>query len=194
MERTQVIFLNGASSSGKSTLAKALQGRLEQPYLHIAEDMFFAAFPSREYSQAEHFRYGTRLYKGFAQCVRTLVTCDNLVIVDTVAWNPGSLTEFVDALWDMQVCAIGVHCPLSILEERELQRKDRSLGLARRQYQLVHQNALYDLEVDTASMDTGTCVDNILRTMQSLPSPHAFAQMKQKLHDGGNGESNVQSA
>ncbi|WP_218825634.1 chloramphenicol phosphotransferase CPT family protein [Streptosporangium subroseum] len=30
-----MIFLNGASSSGKSALAKALQRALEEPFLHV---------------------------------------------------------------------------------------------------------------------------------------------------------------
>ncbi len=179
MEHVQAIFLNGSSSSGKTTLAKALQLRLDKSYLHIAEDMFFAALPEREYPQSDFLRYGQRLYTGFTQCVRTLIQCDNLVIVDTVAWNPGSLAGFVEALWDMRVCAIGVHCTLPILEEREQRRNDRSIGLARRQSDRVHQDALYDLEVDTSSMDTVACVDLIVGAALALKTPHAFARMKQ---------------
>jgi len=33
-----VIFLHGASSSGKSTIAKALQKRIENPFWHISID------------------------------------------------------------------------------------------------------------------------------------------------------------
>ena len=70
------------------------------------------------------------------------------VIVDTVAWNPGSLAGFVDALWDIQVFAVGIHCALPLLEERERQRGDRSPGLARRQSEVVHRNAHYDFEIE----------------------------------------------
>jgi chloramphenicol 3-O-phosphotransferase len=34
----QIIFLHGASSSGKSTIAKALQARIEKPFWHISID------------------------------------------------------------------------------------------------------------------------------------------------------------
>ena len=34
----KIIYLNGPSSSGKTTLAKALQESLEEPYLHIGID------------------------------------------------------------------------------------------------------------------------------------------------------------
>jgi chloramphenicol 3-O phosphotransferase len=128
MEIPQVIFLNGASSSGKSTLARALQLRLEKPYIYFAEDMFFGGFPNREYSETDYMSYGLRLYEGFTQCVRTMIACKNRVIVDTVAWNPGSLAGFVRALSDVQVFAVGVHCPLPVSEQRERGRGDRSVG------------------------------------------------------------------
>jgi chloramphenicol 3-O phosphotransferase len=178
MDQNQVIFLNGTSSSGKTTLARALQGCLEKPYLHISEDMFFAALPSREYTQAEYFQYGSRLYHGFTQCVRTLVECENRVIVDTVAWNPGSLAGFVNALWDLSVFAVGVHCPLALLEERERQRNDRSAGLARRQFELVHRDALYDLEIDTSQQEINACAVLVAAAIKNPPVPHAFALMK----------------
>ncbi len=181
MGQNQVIFLNGASSSGKSTLARALQLVLEEPYLHISEDMFFAALPARDYSQQDYFRYGSRLYKGFTQCIRTLTRCENRVIVDTVAWDPGSLNGFVDALWYLQVFAVGVHCPLPLLEIREQQRNDRSAGLARRQFDLVHRNALYDFEVDTSQMDSSACVERITAALKNAPIPHAFARMKSRM-------------
>ena len=45
----RVILLNGASSSGKSTLAAALQAALDEPFLHVSSDRFVAAgmLPSR---------------------------------------------------------------------------------------------------------------------------------------------------
>ena len=39
----RIIFLNGASSSGKSTLAKALQAALAEPFLHVSSDHLVAS-------------------------------------------------------------------------------------------------------------------------------------------------------
>lgn len=184
MEHNQVIFLNGASSSGKSSLAQALQHSLEKPYLHISEDMFFASLAVREYAQSEYFRYGSRLYNGFTQCIRALVACENRVIVDTVAWSPGSLAGFVNALWDVNVFAVGVHCPLSLLEERERQRNDRSAGLARQQFEVVDRDALYDFEIDTSKAESKTCAELVVNAMKKQTIPHAFALMKQRIENG----------
>lgn len=37
-EPVQIIYLNGPSSSGKTTLAKALQHAFEEPFLHVGID------------------------------------------------------------------------------------------------------------------------------------------------------------
>lgn len=60
----RVIFLNGASRSGKSTLAKALQHALEEPFLHVSSDQIAAAgmLPDR--------REGSGLFNGGTRCAR----------------------------------------------------------------------------------------------------------------------------
>jgi chloramphenicol 3-O phosphotransferase len=45
---------------------------------------------------------------------------------------------------------VGLFAPLEVLEARERERGDRELGLARWQYDRVHQGVVYDLELDTA--------------------------------------------
>lgn len=177
---SQIIFLNGASSSGKSTLARALQRSLPEPFVYLAEDLFFSALPQRPYTQEEFLRYGSRLYNGFIHAVRALYDCENPVIVDTVAWVPGSLAGFVDALWDTSVFAVGVHCPLAVLEQREQARKDRSIGLARKQWEAVHRDALYDLEIDSSQWDADAAARLIGDSLANPPMPHAFARMKRR--------------
>ena len=47
MQKGKIIFLNGVSSSGKSTLAKTLQDRLEEPFYLIANDTFTMMSPEK---------------------------------------------------------------------------------------------------------------------------------------------------
>jgi chloramphenicol 3-O phosphotransferase len=47
MSAGQIIFLNGASSSGKTAVARALQHILEEPYLLIGVDDAFRMLPER---------------------------------------------------------------------------------------------------------------------------------------------------
>jgi chloramphenicol 3-O phosphotransferase len=42
-----IVLLNGTSSSGKTTLAKALQRAMPTPYLHLGIDTVVFALPGR---------------------------------------------------------------------------------------------------------------------------------------------------
>ena len=44
MSKGQIIFLNGVSSSGKSSMAKALQAIIEEPCIHLCIDDYLGAF------------------------------------------------------------------------------------------------------------------------------------------------------
>lgn len=80
-----IIFLNGTSSSGKSTLTAALQDRLEPVFLHFSEDCFFAMLPGNAYERGDFVTIGSALYAGFARSAATMVEAGNRLIVDTVA-------------------------------------------------------------------------------------------------------------
>ncbi len=45
-----VVLLNGTSSAGKSTIAKALQEQMDDPYLHTGVDHFLPRLPTRLFS------------------------------------------------------------------------------------------------------------------------------------------------
>ena len=73
---------------------------------------------------------------------------------------------------------IGVQCPLEVLEARELQRKDRTLGQARLQFPVIHKYASYDLEVDTSALSADECAEKIIARL-ALP-PAAFKRLNPK--------------
>lgn len=170
----QVILLNGASSSGKSTLARLLQQRLDQPYVYLAEDDFWAKFPERGRASDGAFEYRYRLYYGFLHCIAALATCGNFVIVDTVADDRDALLECARLLRETSVLFVGVHCALSVLEVREQARGDRTPGTARRQFERVHAHCCYDIEVDTSQATPDHCATAILSAARTQTAPSAL--------------------
>ena len=67
------------------------------------------------------------------------------------------------------VTKIGVFAPLDVLEQREAARGDRLIGLARWQFERVHQGAQYDLTLDTSARTPEQCAADILRHL-ALPT------------------------
>ena len=52
------------------------------------------------------------------------------------------------------------------------------IGLARGQFQWVHQHGMYDLEMDTHKLDADTCAEKIKSALTNPTSPTALEQLK----------------
>lgn len=68
---------------------------------------------------------------------------------------------YADLLSPFAVFMVGVFAPLDVLEARELRRDDRLIGLARWQYDRVHKDMSYDLEIDTSIATPMECAELI---------------------------------
>ena len=62
----------------------------------------------------------------------------------------------------LDLFTVGVHCELAELERREKARGDRMIGQARRQFEHVHDEMRYDLEIDTGALTPGQAAKCIL--------------------------------
>lgn len=173
-----VILLNGAGSAGKSSISRALQDILAGPFLHVALDSFLEMFPDRFYDQPDGFAgrteiddgkpqivheigaAGRRLLKGMRLSVAALADAGNDLIIDDVILD-GGLREYETLLSGIRFLKVGVFAPLAVLEEREIARGDRAIGLARWQAPRVHVGASYDLEIDTSLAGPLDCAERI---------------------------------
>lgn len=186
MKNGQVILLNGTSSSGKTTLAKALQEKLAEPFMVVSLDGFFHLYPKKFLNLTTQAEADVitdlipAVISGMHRCVAALAQAGNNVLVDHVLQEDGWLNECV-AIWDgLEVFFVGVKCPLEVTEKREKERGDRTVGTARHQYERVHAHACYDLEVDTSVLSVEECVARILALMKNKPDESAFQKLKAK--------------
>ena len=157
-----VIVLNGASSSGKSTLARALQSALYPDiYLYAGGDYFIQMLPQGPFPTGrkapEAREIEARLFSGFHRSIAALAHAGNNVIADHVLVKDEWTSECKAVLTGLRVVFVGVHCALDVLEARELKRGDRPAGTARWQTKCVHLGKRYDVEVDTSEMTADEC-------------------------------------
>jgi chloramphenicol 3-O phosphotransferase len=179
-----VIFLNGTSSAGKSSIARVLQHLLDEPALHVTFDSFIEMLPAYELFKPEQFHAAfERMASGFHRALPALAACGLPLIVDHVLQEPEWLQECVEALSPVSVWFVGVHCPLAELERREQGRGNRMPGLARHQFPRVHQHELYDVEVDTSQLTPEECARRIHEALHNTPEPHAFRQLRALAHE-----------
>jgi chloramphenicol 3-O phosphotransferase len=175
----EVIVLNGASSSGKTTLAVALQDILEESWLVFGIDTLFGALPlalldidadativarPREHDLRDggiafaangDVTVGTefrRLEEALLYGLAAVAESGVRLILDEVFLDGGASQERLRrAFAGRRLFWVGVTCDAGRANQRERDRGDRVVGMFERQSKVVHDGVHYDLVVDTTS-------------------------------------------
>ncbi len=179
----KVIFLNGASSAGKSSLAKAVQRLIDEPFWHVSSDQFVEArlLPQRR-TEGGEFAWATmrpRFFRAFHRCLPAIASAENNIIVEHVIEFESWMRELVHLLASFDVFFVGVHCPLHELERRERERGDRMIGEARDHLEVVHTFGPYDYEVDSTTASPDEHARRMIAAWRRRVPPHAFQCMAQ---------------
>ena len=179
-EPGKIILINGASSSGKSTLARQLQQALPIPFWHFSFDHLrdSNALPMARIRSGEMDWSAMRpaVFAGFHRCLPVLAEAGNNLIVDHIIENEMWMSDLVTLLGGLDVFFVGLHCPLPELERRERERGNRRVGEARTDFQAVHGFAEYDLEIDSMQ-PCQTIANAVVNAWTSRQPPGAFGRM-----------------
>jgi chloramphenicol 3-O phosphotransferase len=182
----RLIILNGASSSGKTTLASAFRDEraaAAEFWLLIGIDDFLSKMPAawldlglatgpgayaHEGLRFETTSTGPRLKIG-ATCRGLLHAYHHAaaaaarsglnVIVDDVVIDDEVLADWLDVLGELKPTWVGVRCSPEITAERERRRGDRPLGMTVTQTEGVHRSVRYAFEIDTAELTPSEALD-----------------------------------
>ncbi|MFI1107660.1 chloramphenicol phosphotransferase CPT [Streptomyces physcomitrii] len=171
--KTQVIVLNGGSSSGKSGLVRCLQAVLPDPWLAAAIDSLVEAMPPALRGTEGGIGFtadgGVEVGAAFRELegawregVAAMARAGARVLVDDVFLGGADSQEpWRKALAGLDVLWVGVRCESAVAEGRELARGDRARGMAAAQAESVHRGVAYDLEVDTTHSECLDCARTI---------------------------------
>jgi chloramphenicol 3-O phosphotransferase len=170
---TQVIVLNGGSSSGKSGIVRCLQAVLPDPWLAAAVDSLVEAMPASmqtsdagiEVASDGGVNVGSafrELETAWMEGVAAMARAGARIIVDDVFLGGAtSQQRWQKALSGLDVLWVGVRCERTVAVGREIARGDRVQGMAALQAEIVHRGVVYDLEVDTAHAESLECARTI---------------------------------
>ena len=166
---TQVIVLNGGSSSGKSGIARCLQAVLPDPWLAFGTDTLVQAMPVSTRMSAAGIEFASdgevivgpqfrTLEAAWIAGVAAMAHAGARIIVDEVfLGRTASQQRWKAALDPLQVLWVGVRCEAAVAAGREVARGDRVIGMAASQAEAVHQDVVYDLQVDTTHTEALEC-------------------------------------
>ena len=194
--RPRGLVLNGTSSAGKSSLARALQDRWDTPLVDGGLDRHLAQLPRRylgaDWPEIYTYRYsadgtidqitvgpvGRRLYRAMHRSAAASAECGLDVVLDHVLLDRESAVELARSLHCVPAALIGVRCDEPVLSQREAQRAERTLGQAAAQLPIVHAHGAYDLVVDTATLDVDQAADAVMRWVESGPDLTALERLR----------------
>ena len=168
MSKGKIIFLNGVSSSGKTTLANKLIEELPD-YFHLSGDDFDIIIEKMEDRKNKRLIPVETEYF-FHRTVAMFSDKGVNLVVDHILHDNFTREDCFKVLSDYPVVLVGVHCPVEELERREKERGDRTIGQAKKQLEFVHKDEIYDIEVNTYNQEIKDCVQAITNKLDNINS------------------------
>lgn len=195
----QIIILNGAPRSGKSSIAAVIQETFDGIWINLGVDRCMQMTPTR-YQPGIGLRPGGErpdleplvavLYHALYESIAAHSRLGLNVVVDVghhdvYAQPRGILVDSARRLQGLPVLFVGVRCPIEvIMERRRATGWNTKLGPGdpvphpiQLWQHAVHQPGIYDLEVDTSRLSPSACADLIRRHLSDGPVPSAFQRL-----------------
>jgi chloramphenicol 3-O phosphotransferase len=168
----KVIFLNGISSSGKTSIVKAIQHISSIPFLHFGVDALIDMMPNNwlsfnnltkdgcwfeqyenEFGRAVSCNagsYGKQVFDLGIKFISTILDANLNLIIDEVVWDQKQMDQYHTILSIYKVVFVKIYCSRQSAQEREILRRNREIGLANDQFDRINSIKYnYDLEINT---------------------------------------------
>lgn len=195
----QIIILNGAPRSGKSSIAAAIQATFDGVWMNLGVDHFMRMTPARC-----HPGIGLRpggeapdleplvqlLYAAMYESIAAHSRLGVNVVVDVGHHDAysvprGILRDCALRLRGLPVLIVGVRCPLDVIMQRRRasgwdagRPEDAPIPLPVQRWQEeVHKPGIYDLEVDTSVTSPEICAALIRQRLVERPRPSALQRI-----------------
>jgi chloramphenicol 3-O phosphotransferase len=201
----QVVILNGAPRSGKSSIVAAVQDRFDGPWLNLGVGVWVRGATPPRYRPGIGLRPGgerpdlepfvvsafAALYDSIAAHARLgLNVVADVGHHDAYSTPLGILRASAERLDGFPVLFVGVRCPIEVIMARRTESKARGdehyvtgspddpfPAPVRRWQEEVHRPGIYDIEVDTSVLTPDDCAAVIQRRLRSGPRGDAFVRI-----------------
>ncbi len=162
MKNKKIILLNGASSSGKSTLAKALQSYVKdvkyEDFAIVSIDDFLNMSTDEAIYEEDVFEISLKLIDKSIEMLNT----NQGVIVDHVITSERIYNQLINSLNSFKIYLIHITCPLEEIIKRESKRKSRCIGSAEASFHYLFPKNNYHLTLDTFKLTPEECSSRIV--------------------------------
>jgi chloramphenicol 3-O phosphotransferase len=204
MVKGKLIVLNGGSSSGKTSVARAFQELTPECWMHLGIDLFWFAIPQSQLDMKQvRPEYHTwdvdvdadglawfnltpgplleRAMHARYRAIRVFLEDGINVISDDLIWTRDWLVDFLRIFEGFEVWLVGVHVSDEEGARREAERHSGIAGTNRGSARAAHADLEYDFELDTTCDPMPALAHELLEKYQACAQPGAFDRLRQRL-------------
>ena len=168
MEKGRIIFLNGVTSSGKTSIVEALQARRDVLFYVAANDLF-QEMVGEKYLQEDYWKYMGEVIIMMYHAAKLFSDMGKNILIDGILVEREGVTphykRMLSILQDNPLDIVEVYCPPEICRKRNIARGDRYESQSDEQAELMAKDIRYSLRVDTGIHTPEECAEQIIRSL-----------------------------
>lgn len=167
-EKGRIIFLNGVTSAGKTSIVEALQERDDIFFYVVANDLF-QEMVGDKYLRENYWKYLSEVIIMMYHTAKLYSEMGKNVLIDGILVEREEIKphyqQMLEILKDNPLDVVEVYCPLEICRQRNIIRGDRYETQSEEQHQLMARNIRYSVRVDTSKNNSAECAEMIVREL-----------------------------
>ena len=168
MEKGKIIFLNGVTSSGKTSIVDALQSRRDVFFYVVANDLF-QEMVGEQYLEEDYWKYLSEVIIMMYHTAKLYSDMGKNVLIDGILVERDEIKphyqKLKEILKDSPLDIVEVYCPSELCRQRNIERGDRYESQSDEQAELMSKDIAYSLRVDTSKLTAEECAEEIIRKL-----------------------------
>lgn len=161
----RIVFLNGVTSSGKTSIAKALQERGDIFFYALSNDLFQAMIGPKRLMES-YWGYLSEAIIMMYHTAKLFSDMGHNVLIDGLLLEQPEMQPHYQQLKEVlkgnRLDIVEVTCPLEVCRQRNIRRGDRYEDQSREQASIMAKDILYSCRVETHKNTPEECAGKIM--------------------------------
>ena len=165
MKKGKIIYLNGVTSTGKTSITRALQAR-EDAYFYAMSNDLFQEMVGARYLREDYWKH---LWDAILMMYHTAKLFSDMgknVIIDGMILEKEEFRphyqQVLEIFKDNPLEIVEVYCPLEICRQRNIARGNRGEFQSEFQHRYMAPDICHSLRVDTSQYSADECAKQIV--------------------------------
>lgn len=168
MNKGRILFLNGVTSAGKTSIVDALQARKDKFFYVVANDLFEEMI-GQQYLHEDYWKYLSDVIIMMYRTARLFSDYGKDILIDGIIVERPELKPHYEQIKKIfegyPLDIIEIYCPLEICRQRNVQRGDRYDTQSEEQALLMSKGIKYSYSIDTSIHTPEECAEMIVNCL-----------------------------